>query len=1068
MTTEGNTERTDDASPDGSKGWHVFISYAHQDDRSLVPGGVFDAVRLKQSIEDALRRVNIEPRVFLDRYRLLPAQQWWPTILQALGDAEVLLVVLTPAYLGRDYCFREWDEFRARPGGSDAVSVHQPGIVATVASNPPEWLEALGRVQRFDSSDGTDSWVDELARHVVHRAELRRRVQSYPWTGALPSNRFVGRAAELELLATAMAAPSAASRPVVLCGAPGMGKTQVALQYADRFRHLFPGGVRVVDATRLDLQSDRGWLIGGASEPGDALVIVDGLADRAAIAGLSGARLPSGLRLLVTTTLDPWANPDLASAWIPVPPLLPEDAVRLVRQWQPRRGARRVLDFATYEDMELVRGLVSRLGGRPALLDRLGQYLGREDVPLATLAAALEPLNLDTLGQLAGTAAETAGGPMVDALQRTVAALAVDDVRLLQAASFLPGGRVPRRWLPGLLPGGADPARLADLMLHWRVWGVTLAGQGPGDTLVTVDPLLSEVVRGHLDPDEATAVEAQVRVQLEGAALVGAEADAGEWRVIVEWASACAEGAVPDDLAARIDRQVADLMDVVPPEALLRWTDTRLRRADAELTSAPLKPPVVKFAMEALMRSALVRAESDTTQALALVELGLGLGTRLTPLVRRAPQADLLLLRSRLLAADDPAKALQDATMAASLLGGLPLGASGAAEAAVRRVALGESIGVGDWERHAATAEGLVRGLAGAGVPRHVVAGLNSLAVSWRELEPARARELAREAHRLATPHRVPGMGNGWLRQAVRTAVVAAGLESDHGAALASLREVVALASEPGRAPAEWAGELASCDIAAAWVVHGDPSVTDDPAEQPRALLQRASEHLTELPDGPGRRNLATQLLRAEIALDDSEQPPLGDWRSRADTLVKQKAGAPHRELALLLLSLGDRMLEQGADTDTVFSTWGSALGAARPGSLERHRALGRQSRLACVDGRRRWLSVDRRYHQAQEAFAGARALLERHAGSPAAFAAGVETLTTRTLVAPSGFVEDLDLLDAWAKAHARALVEDAAWRRRGVELLTREIRLMPEWTMAEKWRQALRAAAATLSDGSA
>ncbi|MEC4747927.1 toll/interleukin-1 receptor domain-containing protein [Methylomicrobium sp. Wu6] len=95
----------------------VFVSYAHIDDSD---GWVTELI---SAIEEEHSRFSPVPLlIFFDRDEIQTMADWEHRILTGLRDAELMLVVVSPAYFESRYCRKEWEIYleheldRAFPG----------------------------------------------------------------------------------------------------------------------------------------------------------------------------------------------------------------------------------------------------------------------------------------------------------------------------------------------------------------------------------------------------------------------------------------------------------------------------------------------------------------------------------------------------------------------------------------------------------------------------------------------------------------------------------------------------------------------------------------------------------------------------------------------------------------------------------------------------------------------------------------------------------------------------------------------------------------------------------------
>jgi WD40 repeat protein len=295
---------------------------------------------------------------------------------------------------------------------------------------------------------------------------------------------FVGRGADLDRLHRVLKRGTTGIRRAALVGMGGVGKTQLAVEYAHRHRSDYPGGVYWVNAAaplvaelatlaeRLRLREDNAT---EAERPGqrvrafeqhlhdypDALVIFDNIADPLALreptAGIIPWELPCHM-LFTTRRRDIDACFETFSVGV-----LPEDAaLHLLLSSKARRG---LLESGHADELEAANAICGALGHLPLAIVLVAAYLGKS--PGLTLADYL--LRLRREGGLTTTDAAKVDSHRLttqhDAVVETTLraqwdALATDGARhTLRAASLLRNAAHVSRATLAQLTGLSDEAK---------------------------------------------------------------------------------------------------------------------------------------------------------------------------------------------------------------------------------------------------------------------------------------------------------------------------------------------------------------------------------------------------------------------------------------------------------------------------------------------------------------------------------------------------------------------------------------------------------------------------------
>jgi tetratricopeptide (TPR) repeat protein len=358
--------------------------------------------------------------------------------------------------------------------------------------------------------DGLWRWLRRRRIRAGHKSVDQSVSQGLPEIWKVPPLRnsdFTGRDSELVALAAALAR----DRVVALTGRGGVGKTQLAVQYAHRYAREFRLVWWITANLPATLERDLASLSGalGLSEAGWAdqpsaaqaardwldehdrwLVVFDAAADPAAVQQWFSNEAKG--QVLITSRHQGWDG--TARAW-PVAALPPEDSAQLL---QSRSGQ---------EDQAVAEMLARRLGGLPLALEHAAAYVEVSGTSLP-----------DYLDLLDARASEL-NAPAIDpaSSEQTVAAtweLAVRQLRqdtptavdLLTVAAFLAPDNIPRSLFSSLnLP---DPLRTLDDPLAFNAAFASLAQHSlitPTGETFSVHPLVQKVTRERLSAPDRSA-----------------------------------------------------------------------------------------------------------------------------------------------------------------------------------------------------------------------------------------------------------------------------------------------------------------------------------------------------------------------------------------------------------------------------------------------------------------------------------------------------------------------------------------------------------------------------------
>ncbi|MBI1353364.1 MAG: tetratricopeptide repeat protein [Acidobacteria bacterium] len=217
----------------------VFLSYSHAD-------GDF-----ARNLRDRLTGDRVE--VFWDQ-DLRAGEEWMPALAREIVNCQAVIAILTPSYVESVWSNREYQE-------ALRVVRRVIPVVRADCDEPP----FLGLVQRVDVR--TDEMfaanypkilaglgvASAVAQEAPHRGKLQP-AKALPANSNLRhssmGNQFAGRVEDLLTLHGLLQRQRTAvvQGVGVVHGTAGLGKTQLAIEYAYRFAEAYPGGVFWVDA----------------------------------------------------------------------------------------------------------------------------------------------------------------------------------------------------------------------------------------------------------------------------------------------------------------------------------------------------------------------------------------------------------------------------------------------------------------------------------------------------------------------------------------------------------------------------------------------------------------------------------------------------------------------------------------------------------------------------------------------------------------------------------------------------------------------------------------------------
>lgn len=397
-------------SPTTSCDYDLFISCASADNKPDAAGGKGWASQLRdQILADQAKFTSHQPSIFFQEEEVASLDEWLQRIQGPLRRSRLLLVCLSSHYFASHHCRWEWEEYvrnrfhhRVEPG-------ERPLIYFVELPDAPEqeiahWVAEMGRL---NCGADLQPWFDEGV-HALQEIEVERRLLSLKpeiGNGNLKptTQHFVGRCSELRQLREAMWFQNDNSRITSIRGLRGLGKTELAIAFANVCATDFAGGrwlLRAEGQSEMvalvsSLGPDLGHLQGEKTEmeyfrtvvdelrdracaesdnseaPETCLLILDNVTDPGLVSPDQLAHLPNEpwLKIILTTRLEP-KELGVAGPSIELGMLTSEQALDMIRRHQ--EGG----TFETPGQEAAAREIVKELGGFTLAVEAVALFLG--------------------------------------------------------------------------------------------------------------------------------------------------------------------------------------------------------------------------------------------------------------------------------------------------------------------------------------------------------------------------------------------------------------------------------------------------------------------------------------------------------------------------------------------------------------------------------------------------------------------------------------------------------------------------------------------------------------------
>jgi len=486
--------------------YDLFISYSRRDNQT---GRVTEL--MAQINADYRTHTGEELRPFFDLAEINAMDDWRNRILGGLRESNLLLLILSPAYLESEYCeweiveFLKYENSRAVQGQGVAqvYFVEIPGLdTKDFEQQAAAWVAKVRQRNHVDLrpwfDEGADTLkradirtrLEDLERSIFDRLSRLRRIADAP--GNLPAHnpRFVGREVEMERLHKAAGLGQYGLLTAVQ-GLGGMGKTALAIQYAYAYADFYPGGRWLIGcagqtslaAAIRSLDSDLGIQFtdeekrdairaakrvlsvlderaksGAAAHAGEknppeprALLLFDNV-DAPALLQPPHTDLLSGrkwLHIIATTRLAPYefGIDEERLCHLAVDELPEEDAVRLIENYQPQGR------FPDETERAAAHEIVRLLCGFPLAVEVVAVHLAerKNRVSCAAILQRLRNEGVDDIARQTKGALPHAERLVSATLLPTLEALEAEENKVLIFAALLPPDSVALPWLRALV-----------------------------------------------------------------------------------------------------------------------------------------------------------------------------------------------------------------------------------------------------------------------------------------------------------------------------------------------------------------------------------------------------------------------------------------------------------------------------------------------------------------------------------------------------------------------------------------------------------------------------------------
>jgi len=365
--------------------YKVFISYSHRDQK----------LRKELDIHLAnLKRLEIITSWYDGDIK--PGEEWQPQIIEHLNTAQIILLLISANFIASDFCYST--EMKQAIARHDANKAR----VIPILLRPTDWKGApfaklkilptdAKPVTKWPTHDEGFVKVIQGIREAIDDLAIKSNItkQESPWN--IPYERnplFTGREHVLKWLYERFKT----SKRAAISGLGGIGKTQIAVEYAYRYRDDYNAVLWVKAESRESLTSDlvtiaqlldlskkqeqeqrlifeavKGWF----KDHPEWLLIFDNADDLEMVRDF----LPTGGRGHILLTTRAHATGRLAQQRIEVEKMEPDEGALFLLHRAKLLDSNALLEAAPKIDQHTASEIVQTMDGLPLALDQAGAYI---------------------------------------------------------------------------------------------------------------------------------------------------------------------------------------------------------------------------------------------------------------------------------------------------------------------------------------------------------------------------------------------------------------------------------------------------------------------------------------------------------------------------------------------------------------------------------------------------------------------------------------------------------------------------------------------------------------------
>jgi tetratricopeptide (TPR) repeat protein len=484
-------------------GLDVFISYSGRD--------ILWARWIAFVLEEAGYRARIQD------YDFVPGTSFVDHMHRGLRQSRLVVCLLSATYLESRWCGEEWQAALNReklvpirisecsPDGLLANRVYIDVVGLTETEARTRIVEGLAR--RL-GNDSRPTQKPDFPGKGVSAPRFPGQLPAVWNIGETRNRYFTGREEMLARLHASLGAGKPAALPQVVQGLGGVGKTQLALEYAYRFANEYDGVWWLHAETPVTLASDYAAL---APHLGVPLV-----ADQGQMVHEVRAALGQRQRFLLV--FDNATEPKSIAPYLPLGPGHHVIVTTRAHAWP---GANRqavqalaldqavtfLLNRTKQADRAAAENLAKRLGCLPLALEQAAAYVESCDKPLADYAKLLDEHGLKAIEGVQPFQYQSTVGTTWELSFRVVEAKSPAAADLMRLAAFLAPEPIHVRDLAGVkdkLPLGLK-ALLADELAVDQAMIVLLGFSlvRSEDHSIVIHRLVSEVMRSRMNEEES-------------------------------------------------------------------------------------------------------------------------------------------------------------------------------------------------------------------------------------------------------------------------------------------------------------------------------------------------------------------------------------------------------------------------------------------------------------------------------------------------------------------------------------------------------------------------------------